>query len=402
MGPKLHPCWQLLIGLACLIGAAICSLVSARAQDDFAPCLASLRQAALAGGISEQTFDGVAGGLQPNDVLHFQTEQPEFHTAVWDYMAGLVDDERVSDGVAKAREWAGPLRQIQDRFGVDAPILVAVWGVESDFGKTFGFRPIVQSLATLSCYGQRASYFKSEFVAALQILQRGDAAPERFTGSWAGAFGHTQFMPSTFLRNAVDMDGNGHPNIVDSVPDALATTANFLRKSGWQPGVGWGYEIKLPTGYAGPSGRKNRHPASFWSAKGIAKPDGGALTGPDAGLLLPAGPQGPAFLVTRNFDAIYAYNAAEVYALAICALADRLQGAGPFATPWPVDDPGLSRVDRRELQSRLQAKGYAIGNTDGVMGVKTLQAIADFQGRVGLPPSGRASAGVLKALRDGR
>lgn len=380
----------------CLVPAA------ARAQGDFAACLSALRQAAAAGGVSAETFGAVAPTLQPNDVLHFQTEQPEFHTAVWDYVAGLVDDERVRDGKAKIREWDGALRRIQARFGVDASVVTAVWGVESDYGKTFGFRPILQSLATLGCYGRRPDYFKSEFVAALKILQRGDAAPERFTGSWAGAFGHTQFMPTTFLRNAVDMEGDGHPNIIDSVPDALATTANYLRKSGWQPGVPCGYEVRLPANYKGPQGRTSRHPAAFWAARGLAKVDGGRPTGPATGLLLPAGPQGPAFLVTRNFDAVYTYNAAEVYALAICALADRIGGAGPFATPWPVDDPPLSRAERRELQTKLQEKGYPIDKSDGVIGVKTLQAIADYEARVGLPSSRRASAGVLKALRDGR
>ncbi len=388
--------------LASAMLAAVWANTPARADDGFASCVAGLRQAALAAGVAAETFAAVAPSLQPNDVLHFQTEQPEFHTAVWDYMAGLVDDERVAEGKAKYREWSGALQQIQARFGVDAAILVAVWGVESDYGKTFGFRPIVQSLATLACLGQRPAYFKSEFVAALQILQRGDAAPERFTGSWAGAFGHTQFMPSTFLRNAVDIDGNGHPNIVDSVPDALGTTANYLRKSGWVSGVPWGYEVKLPQGYSGPSGRKARHPAAFWAQQGLARVDGTAPNGPETGLLLPAGPQGPAFLVTKNFDALYAYNAAEVYALAICSLADRIEGGGPFATPWPVDDPGLSRVERRELQQRLLDKGYPIEKTDGVVGVKTLQAIADYQGRVGLPQNPRASASVLKALRDGR
>lgn len=390
------------VGRLCLVALFLLGPAAASAQDQFPACLATLRQAALAAGVTNETLEAVSGVLQPNDVLHFQTEQPEFHTAVWDYMAGLVDDERIGDGKAKAREWSSTLQRIEARFGVDASILVAVWGVESDYGKSFGLRPIVQSLATLGCYGQRPAYFRSEFVAALQILQRGDAAPDRFTGSWAGAFGHTQFMPSTFLRNAVDMDGNGHPNIVDSIPDALATTANYLRKSGWAPGIGWGFEVKLPAGYAGPSGRKARHPAAFWTEHGLTRVDGSPVTGPEAGLLLPAGTPGPAFLVTRNFDAIYAYNAAETYALAICALADRIEGGGPFATPWPTDDPGLSRSERRELQTLLQNKGYAIGNTDGVMGVKTLEAIAGYEGRVGLPRNGRASAKVLDAIRNGR
>jgi transglycosylase-like protein with SLT domain/putative peptidoglycan binding protein len=221
-------------------------------------------------------------------------------------------------------------------------------------------------------------------------------------GSWAGAFGHTQFMPSTFLRTAVDMEGNGHPDIVDSVPDALGSTANYLRKSGWVPGLPWGFEVKLPPHYAGPSGRKNRHPMAFWRGRGIIRTDGESLGSGAAALLLPAGPSGPAFLVTRNFDAIFAYNAAEAYALAIGHLSDRLRGGGPLVTPWPTDDPGLSRAERRELQMLLQAKGYDIGNTDGVMGTKTRQGIADYQSRLGMERNGRASAHVLQALREGR
>lgn len=387
------------IGL--LVSGMVPGLVGAAAQDRFGPCLDALRAAAAKAGVSAPTVERVTATLQPSDVLHFQTEQPEFKTAVWDYMAGLVDDERVADGRARSRDQSETLAAIQTRFGVPAPILVAVWGVESDYGRTFGLRPIVQSLATLACFGQRPDYFRSEFVAALQIIDRGDGAPETLNGSWAGAFGHTQFMPSTFLRNAVDMENKGHADIVTSVPDALATTANYLRKSGWDPGKGWGYEVKLPPGYAGPSGRKTRHPVAFWTQKGLTKTDGAPLTGPEAGLLLPAGPTGPAFLVTRNFDAVYSYNAAEVYALAICSLADRIEGAAPFATPWPIDDPGLSRMERRELQTLLQAKGYPVGNPDGVMGRKTLEAVADYQGRIGLPSNGRPSLKVLQALRGG-
>lgn len=390
-----------LLGLTTWIGWLVLGLSGAAAQDRFGPCLDELRAAAAKAGVSAATLDRATGTLQPNDVLHFQTEQPEFHTAVWDYMAGLVDDERVADGRAKYREWRATLAAVEARFGVPAPILVAVWGVESDYGRTFGLRPILQSLATLACFGQRPGYFRSEFVAALQIVDRGDTAPDKLNGSWAGAFGHTQFMPSTFLRNAVDMENKGHADIVDSVPDALATTANYLRKTGWDPAMTWGYEVRLPQGYSGPAGRKARHPPAYWAQKGLTKTDGAPLTGPDAGLLLPAGPAGPAFLVTRNFEAVYGYNAAEVYALAICALADRIDGAAPFATPWPIDDPGLSRAERRELQGLLQSKGYPVGNPDGVMGQKTLEAVADYEGRIGLPRNGRPSLKVLQALRGG-
>ena len=369
---------------------------------DFPSCLAQLKAGAAARGVSPATFDAATADLQPNDVLHFQDEQPEFTTPVWDYMAGLVDQERVDDGKAMLERYAEPLKRIEARFGVNRYVLVALWGVESDYGKNFGYRSVVQSLATLSCYGKKPAYYEGELFAALSILQRGDVRADNFVGSWAGAFGHTQFMPSTFQRNAVDIEGDGHPNIIDSVPDALGSTANYLKKSGWVAGLPWGFEVKLPANYAGPVGRKNRHPMAFWSAHGLRRADGSPL-GPGAGgLLLAAGRSGPAFLVTTNFEAIYTYNAAETYALAIGHLSDRLRGGGPLATPWPTDDPGLARVQRRELQERLAGKGFEIGNRDGVMGTKTRAAIASFQQSLGMKPDGRASASVLKALQDGR
>ncbi len=382
--------------------AFIGSPAFAAAAGDFPGCLAQLKGEAQAHGVAPATFDSATADLQPNDVLHFQDEQPEFTTPVWDYMAGLVDQERVDDGKAMLERYAEPLKRIEARFGVSRYVLVALWGVESDYGKNFGYRPVVQSLATLSCFGKKPQYYESELFAALSILQHGDVRADNFNGSWAGAFGHTQFMPSTFQRNAVDMEGDGHPNIIDSVPDALGSTANYLKKSGWIAGLPWGFEVKLPAGYAGPSGRKSRHPMAFWSAHGLRRPDGSPLGSGAGGLLLPAGRNGPAFLVTTNFEAIYTYNAAETYALAIGHLSDRLRGGGPLATPWPTDDPGLARVERRELQERLAGKGFDIGNRDGVMGTKTRAAIASYQQSVGLKPDGRASASVLKALQDGR
>ncbi len=388
-------------GLLAALLAAACHPAAA-AETDFPSCLAGLRSAAAARGISDATFEAATANLQPNDVLHFQDEQPEFTTPVWDYMAGLVDQERVDDGKAMLARYSDALARIEARFGVSRTILVALWGVESDYGKNLGYRPVVQSLATLSCYGHKPGYYQGELLSALAILQRGDVPPDRFVGSWAGAFGQTQFMPSTFARNAIDMEGDGRRDIVDSVPDALASTANYLRKSGWVSGQPWGFEVKLPAGYGGPAGRKGRHPMAFWAARGLRRVDGAPLGSGTAGLLLPAGRNGPAFLVTQNFEAVFAYNAAEIYALAIGHLSDRLRGGAPLATPWPTDDPGLARVERRELQERLAGKGFDIGNKDGVMGTKTRAAIASYQQSLGVKADGRASASVLKALQDGR
>lgn len=385
------------------VALVVTTAVVQPARADFSSCLAALRGSAEAKGVSAATFARLTAGLEPNpDIIKAEGYQPEFKTAIWDYLAGLVDEERVADGEAAMNRYAQYLRNDQGRYGVPPAVVVAVWGVESNFGRNFGSKPVIQSLATLSCApgSRRPAYYRGELFAAMKIVQSGDIDPADFTGSWAGAFGHTQFMPSTFLGTAVDGDGDGRRDLVHSAPDALASTANFLRKAGWQPGLPWGFEVRVPDGYRGPSGRKVKQPMSAWAARGITRIDGGGLGEGSAGLLLPAGPNGPAFLVTRNFDAIYGYNAAESYALAIALLSDRLAGKPGMRTPWPVEDPGLSRADRRELQTRLQERGYDMnGKIDGVIGDKTREAIVDFQGRAGLKPDGRASQSVLAALR---
>ena len=378
---------------------AVC-LCASPARADWSSCLAGLRQSAAAAGVSSATIENALGALEPNDAVSFMDQQPEFTTPVWDYIAGLVDEERVAEGRELMHRHAGALREAESRFGVDPAVVVAVWGVESDFGKSFGKRPVVQSLATLACQApRRADYFRKELMAALKILDHGDIAPQEFVGSWAGAFGHTQFMPSTFLSTAVDLDGDGRRNIASDPADALGSTANFLHKAGWTHGATWGFEVRLPERYAGPSGRTNRQPMSTWASHGITRLDGGPLGEGRAALLLPAGRNGPAFLVTHNFDAIYAYNAAESYALAICTLSDQLRGRPGIQTPWPTDDPGLSRAERRELQALLIRRGYELGEPDGVIGTKTKEAIADFEGRNGLKRDGRAGLKVLNALR---
>ena len=385
-----------------LLMAGLLAACIAPAHADFQSCLAELRPQVLGAGISAATFDAQTRGLQPNDAASFLDKQPEFTTPVWDYLAGLVDDERIADGKAKLREYSAVLSRASSLYGVDPATVVSVWGVESDFGRSIGKRPLVQSLATLSCTGRRQAYFRTELIATLKIIQNGDIDPDSLVGSWAGAFGHTQFMPSTFLRLAVDLDGDGRRDIVDSIPDALGSTANFLKKAGWVSGMPWGYEVILPGGYNGPSGRKAKHPGTFWAAQGLRRADGKPIGEESVGLMLPAGVSGPAFLVTRNFEAIFGYNAAESYALAIAHLSDRLRGGGPFKTAWPTDDPGLSRAGRREIQSLLLRRGYDIGAADGAIGDKTRAAIADYQARQGMKRDGRPGTRVLEALRSGR
>lgn len=376
----------------------------APAPQEFENCLNTLRAPARAVGVSDATFTQHTLGLAPDmsviDKLNFQ---PEFRTAIWDYLAGLVDEQRVAEGQAMLALHAETLKRVQERFGVDPATVVAVWGVESNFGQTFGKSPLVQSLGTLSCFGRRQAYFRTEFYATLRILQAGHIAPDRLVGSWAGAFGHTQFMPSTFERLAVDFDGDGRADLMDSTPDALASTANFLAKAGWQSSQPWGVEVKLPPNFnTGNEGRRTKRTMEDWVARGVKRVDGSPLPASgSAGLLTPAGPQGPAFLVLRNFDAIYSYNAAESYGLAIAHLSDRLRGGGPFVTPWPTDDPGLSRAERREVQTLLIARGHDIGEVDGMLGERSRVAIRAEQERLGQEANGRAGQKLLKALRGG-
>lgn len=384
--------------------AFIIMCAAAQAQD-FQACLSGVRAEAAQRGVSGATFDRVMAGVTPDPrVIESLQFQPEFKTPIWDYLATLVDEQKVKEGRAMMARHAQALAAAEQRFGVDRHTIAAVWGVESDYGNVTGRWGLPQALSTLACTApRRRDYFRGELLATLQIVQRGDLAPEKLRGSWAGAFGQTQFMPSTYLRLAVDGDGDGRRDLVDSVPDALHSTANFLAKAGWRTGEAWGYEVRIPAGYAGPSGRRDKQPLSAWSQRGIRRVDGSALTGEGSpGLLLPAGANGPAFLVFRNYDAAFSYNGADSYALAISLLSDRLRGRPGIRAAWPTDDRGLSRAERKELQEHLLRRGFQIGEADGAIGAVTRKAIAEYQRRLGLEQDGRAGGRVLDALRAGR
>lgn len=377
------------------------------ASPEFQSCLSQLRPAALSAKVSAVTFDRHLGNLAPDmSVLEKLNYQPEFRTPIWDYLSGLVDQERVELGQHMLKQHGEVLRRIEAQYGVDAATVVAVWGVETNFGQITGKNDIVQSLATLSCFGRRQAFFRGELNSALRILQGGHVDPTHFKGSWAGAFGQTQFMPSTFERIAVDFTGDGKRDIVDSIPDALASTANYLKRSNWQTGQAWGFEVKLPAGFnAQGESRRNKRPLTEWNARGLTRVNGQPLTrgglsaDTRAGLLSPAGVNGPTFLVLRNFDALYSYNAAESYALAIAHLADRIKGGQPFVTAWPTDDAGISRAERRELQQLLIKRGHDIGVVDGMIGDKSRAAIRTEQARLGLPVDGRGGQKILRALQ---
>src|SRR5712692_2128589 len=370
---------------------------------DFGGCLRELRDEAKARGVSGRTFDQAMKGVQPDpSVLEAMQAQPEFETPVWEYLARLVDDKRIAEGQARLAAWAPMLARAEDAFGVDRYTLVAVWGVESDYGRIMGQRPLVRSLATVACFGERQRYFRGELVEALRIVQNGDLKADALRGSWAGAFGHAQFMPSTFQRFAIDFDGDGKRDLIGSVPDALGSVAKYFQSEGWQRDRPWGYEVRLPASYHGPSGRQARLPLYEWAKHGIVRLDGKGLVGEgDAALFLPAGTRGPAFIVFKNFDVIHAYNRSESYALAIAHLADRLRGAGPIQAAWPTDDPILSRAERREVQERLIERGFLNGDADSIIGSRTVAAIKAFQAAAGLPSDGYPSGRLLKALRGG-
>jgi lytic murein transglycosylase len=389
---------RVLLSLPLLAGLVLATPAAA----DFASCVAGLRSHAAAQGISGATFDKAMKGVEPDPkVLELMGNQPEFRTPVWDYLATLVDDQKVSEGRAMLQKHANTLARIEQAYGVDRHTVVAVWGVESDFGALVtGGRYLPQSLATVACLGsRRRDYFRGELISTLKIIDRGDLEPEKLRGSWAGAFGHTQFMPSTYLRLAVDFDGDGRRDLVGSIPDALASTANYLKKAGWISGASWGYEVRVPPGYSGPTGRGGKQGIESWSGRGITKIDGSALSPlPAAGLLMPAGRNGPGFLVTKNFDAAYAYNAAESYALAISVLSDRLRGRPGVRGKWPTDDRGLSRAERKELQERLIRRGYDVGKPDGAIGALTRAAIKDVEAKLGMPQTGRPGGKVFDAL----
>ena len=377
-------------------------------QNHFQSCLANLRSQAIAKGVSGSSYDRYTQNLSPDySVIERLNYQPEFSTPIWDYLSGLVDDERVQAGQQKLAQHRDVLNRVAAAYGVPAETVVAVWGVESNFGAISGSYPLLQALGTLSCEGRRQSYFRGEFFTTMRLLQRGDVTESQLKGSWAGAFGHTQFMPSTYDELAVDFDGDGRRDLVSSIPDALASTANFLKRRGWQTGQPWGFEVKVPAGMSlSGEGRRNKKSLSSWVNRGLTRADGSALIqgnlsgSSQAGLMAPAGANGPVFLVFRNFDAIYSYNAAESYALAIAHLSDRLMGQSAFRTAWPTDDAGTSRAERREIQHFLLSRGYDIGEVDGLIGDKTRQAIRQEQTRLGLAATGRAGQQILRAFRN--
>lgn len=387
-------------GLIAVAVALIVTGLPGSAAADLSSCVAGIRNEVVRAGIDKAlAARALADVAFDEKAVRFSRTQPEYRTPIWDYMAFLVDRERIATGQAMLKEHASTLAAVEKAYGVDRHVIAALWGIESDYGREKGEFFLPHALANVACAGRKSAFFRRELIEALKIVERGDLKLVDLNGSWAGAFGQTQFLPSTYRRLAVDFDKDGRRDLVHSVPDALASTANFLRKAGWAVGQSWGYEVRIPAGYRGPSGRTRRAAASSYGKFGVTRIDGAAVQGNNrAGLILPAGPKGPAFLVFGNFDALYSYNNAESYALAISHLSDRLKGGSVLATAWPTDDPGLSRRQRREVQKLLIARGYDIGEADGRIGPVTIKAIKQVQQELGMKPNGRPSSALYKAL----
>jgi len=374
------------------------------AAADFPNCIGALRPQAERRGISLAAYQRFTAGLTPDlTIMDKLDAQPEFVKAPWDYLDLLVSEDRIARGRDLLAKYAPTFAAVERAYGVDRAIVAAIWGVETKYGTMGGNRPVLRSTATLACIGRRTDFFRGEFLAALEILQRGDIAPDRLVGSWAGAFGPTQFMPTSFLRYAVDFDGDGRRDVVDSIPDVIASTANNLKTDGWVRGQSWGYEVVLPQSFDYLLADTVRQmTVRQWQSLGLRRADGKPFPrlADRASLLLPAGARGPAFLTLANFRVIMKYNPAEAYALAIGHLADRLRGGGPFVQSWPREERVLTLDERYELQQLLAQRGFRIGGADGRIGPQTRFAIRDFQSSVGEIPDGFASGEVLDRLRQ--
>ena len=358
------------------------------------------RAEALAAGISAATFDQAFAGVQPDPaVIEADRSQPEFTRPVWQYLEGAISPQRVRSGRRLLSEHATTLDQIEARYGVDRETLVAVWGLESSFGQIMGDKSVIRSLATLAHEGRRPAFAKSQLIAALEILQHGDVEPQRMRGSWAGAMGQTQFIPTTYNTHAVDFDGDGKRDIWNSSADALASAAHYLQASGWKQGKAWGFEVELPEGFDyALADTEIRKPLAEWRSLGLRNLPGDQEEA-SASLLLPAGHRGPAFLIMDNFRAILRYNNSSAYALAIGLLAENFQGKGEVAGSWPRGEQPLSRSERLELQERLVAQGFDPGTPDGIIGANTRKAIRGFQQRLGWPADGHPTQELLGRLR---
>ncbi len=369
-------------------------------QPSFDRWVAGFRASARAAGIDEATLSAAFDDVHflPR-VIELDRSQPELTRTVWDYLDAAVTPQRIARGQAKLQQFRAEADAAAARYGVPAEIVVAIWGMESSYGANYGDIPTIDALATLGFEGRRESWARGQLLEALKILQRGDIDRPHMIGSWAGAMGQTQFLPSVFLAYAVDADGDGRRDIWGSMADVMASTANFLASSGWQAGRPWGVEVRLPAGFDVGRSDDVRQATSRWSAEGVRTMDGRPL--PEFGdgmILLPAGARGPAFLVGPNFRAILRYNNSNSYALAVGLLAQGIAGGAGVQAAWPRDLQALTRSQLVALQSALNERGFAAGPADGLMGPATREGLRRYQRSLGLPADGFPTLELLQRL----
>ena len=390
--------------LAIALGGALALTPAIEAHANSADFVRGLWPLAEQRGVSRSAFEAAFSGYSylPK-IMELTGKQPEFRQTVQQYVDRRVTPAQASKGQAMRAEWAQTLAGSEQRWGVQAEIVLAIWGMETNFGGFMGGENTIHALATLTEGGYRPDFFREELLMALRIVSDGHVSPRNMIGSWAGAMGHTQFMPSSFMAYAVDFNGDGRKDIWNSVQDALGSTANYMDKHGWRPGETWGYEVVLPKGFDFASARElSRAPLSTWQAMGVQRVSGRPFPrASDTGrLYMPAGASGPVFLLLPNFDVIKRYNNSDSYALAVGHLADRILGGGSFAAPWPAGDYALTSAQRAELQTLLNRNGFDVGSPDGVIGPKTRSAVIAYQTRMGLPADGYISGRLLERLKN--
>jgi membrane-bound lytic murein transglycosylase B len=393
--------------LARIAGAVLALLLSlgaARASDEagFRAWIDAFKAEARQQGISAETLERAFAPVKFNArIIELDSAQPEFVKPVWEYIAGVVTEDALRRARQKLREHAALLARVQQRYGVPPEYIVAIWRIESGFGANFGSFNVVEALATLAYAGRRQDFWKSELIAALRIAESGEVPLERLVGSWAGAMGHTQFMPSGYLRLAVDFDGNGKRDLWTSLPDVFASTANHLVKGGWKGNTPFGVEVRLPANFPYELAETQRKPVADWRTLGVTLADGRPLPAwpGETAILVPAGHRGPAFLLSENYRALLDYNNAISYALSLGLFAERLRGGGRIAKAWPTGDRQLGRSEKEELQRLLAERGFDPGKIDGQLGPNSRAAIRAFQKKAGLPADGYAEHGLLELIR---
>jgi membrane-bound lytic murein transglycosylase B len=397
-------CGAFILGLslsAGMGGAAPAAPAQETSQAGFQHYVEGLWPAAKARGVSRATFNEAFQGVSPDaKIVALTRKQSEFVRPIWDYINGAISAQRLKRGQEMASEWSKTLGAIERTYGVPRSVVLGVWGMETNFGSFTGSIYVVRALATLAYTGYRGDFFEKELLTALQILEAEHVERDRMLGSWAGAMGQTQFMPTSFMKYAVDGNRDGRRDIWSSVPDAMASTANYLRQHGWKPGLPWGFEVKLPQRFDYRNLKRN---FAGWQSLGLRRMDGKPMPrSGEASLFLPGGANGPAFLVTENYNVIKAYNSSDAYAMGVAHLGDRLMGGLPIQGAWPKKEPMLDKDQRQELQALLSGLGFYQGEADGKLGSKTRDAVRNFQLRRGLVPDGYADYAVLRELRAAR